>query len=320
MTLFDEIRSACRRVADCARQVRIVAENVEPYAAALPLDQVFAPSPDPAHHDQGTPDKTLAYVLTVDAINFGSGYFPDLRKRPDLSGYYTVAASLKDWFDARHSVRPEDLVSLTADECIRIFGQVQCASGPVYELMQLFAEALRTLGCFVLEHYQGRFASLVEDARHRAETLVGILDRMPFYRDVHSYGRLRVPFYKRAQITAADLSLVFGNQGWGRFDDLAELTLFADNLVPHVLRVDGLLQYEPALLDRINRQERLIAGSPEEIEIRACGLTAVELLTEALRSRGVTVLARDLDYFLWHRGQHRAYKALPRHRTRCVYY
>ncbi len=320
MTLFDEIRSACRRVAAQAHYVHIVADSVEPYAAALPLDQVFAPSLDPAHHYQGTPDKTLAYVLTVDAVNFGSGYFPHLRKRPGLSGYLTVASSLKDWFNARDAVRPEDLASLTPGDCTRIFGQDETAPAPVHELLRLFAEALNDLGRFTLEHYQGRFASLVEDARRSAEALVGILDRMPFYRDVHSYGHLRVPFYKRAQITAADLSVAFANQGWGRFDDLADLTIFADNLVPHVLRVDGLLRYEPDLLDRINREEPLTPGSTEEIEIRACGLTAVESLLDALRRRGVDVFARDLDYFLWNRGQRPEYKAHPRHRARCVYY
>ena len=39
-------------------------------------------------------------------------------------------------------------------------------------------------------------------------------------------------FYKRAQIVASDLALA----GVAEFDDLDRLTIFADNLVPHVLR------------------------------------------------------------------------------------
>ena len=31
------------------------------------------------------------YLLTLDAINFGSGWFPTLRKRAGCSGYFTVA-------------------------------------------------------------------------------------------------------------------------------------------------------------------------------------------------------------------------------------
>ena len=127
---------------------------------------------------------------------------------------------------------------------------------------------------------------------------------MPFYRDVG--------FYKRAQLTPADLSLA----GVARFDDLDQLTIFADNLVPHVLRVDGVLGYAPGLLERINREELIPAGSAEELEIRACALHAVELIKSELD--GVT--AMQLDYVLWNRGQQRDYKAQPRHRTRTVYY
>ena len=50
-------------------------------------------------------------------------------------------------------------------------------------------------------------------------------------------------FYKRAQIVPADLALA----GVAEFDDLDRLTIFADNLVPHVLRVDGVLAYDAEL-------------------------------------------------------------------------
>ena len=127
---------------------------------------------------------------------------------------------------------------------------------------------------------------------------------MSFYRDVG--------FYKRAQLTAADLSLA----RVGEFNDLARLTIFADNLVPHVLRMDGVLRYDASLLERIDREELILAGSPEEQEIRACALHAVELL----RQHVDPVNSMQLDYILWNRGQARAYKARPRHRTRTVFY
>ncbi len=44
------------------------------------------------------------YMLTLDAINFGSGWFPTLRKRPGCSGYFTVAWALADRFRARGAV------------------------------------------------------------------------------------------------------------------------------------------------------------------------------------------------------------------------
>ena len=125
---------------------------------------------------------------------------------------------------------------------------------------------------------------------------------MPFFDDVG--------FWKRAQITANDLALA----GVAEFDDLDELTIFADNLVPHVLRVDGVLTYDPPLADHIDRGELLPPG-PEEAEIRACAVHACVHIAAELG-----VPERTLDTWLWDRGQEPRYKALPRHRTRTVYY
>jgi hypothetical protein len=100
------------------------------------------------------------------------------------------------------------------------------------------------------------------------------------------------------------------------FHDLDRLTMFADNLVPHVLRLDGLLTYDQALLDRIERGELIEHDSPEEIEIRACALHAVELIA----AERAGAIAADIDSVLWHRGREPRYKASPRHRSRCTAY
>jgi hypothetical protein len=160
----------------------------------------------------------------------------------------------------------------------------------------------------------------VEEASSSAERLAEQLTEMPFYRDVERYDGLEVPFYKRAQIVPSDLSLAFGGEGFGRFHDLGRLTIFADNLVPHVLRCEGVLAYEPALAARIEAEETIPLGSPEEVEIRAGGVHAVELLVAAIRARGGSTCARDLDQLLWTRGQDPRVKAHPRHRTRTVFY
>ena len=53
-------------------------------------------SSSPIDYYVGTPEDTAAYILTLDAINFGSGYFPYLAKRPGHSGYFTIASSLRE--------------------------------------------------------------------------------------------------------------------------------------------------------------------------------------------------------------------------------
>jgi hypothetical protein len=299
MSVLQEVKANAALVAANAQFVRIQQDQLPAYAASLPLAQARAPELDPATHYLAEPEPTLAYLLTLDAINFGSGYFPHLQKRPGLSGYFTVAASLKDCWP----LSVDDLRQLSSADCAGIFGQSQ-PDAAVTELMTFFAQALNDLGSLLATRYHSSFRELVATSSGSAEQLALLLAQMPFYRDVG--------FYKRAQLTAADLSVA----GVADFGDLDQLTIFADNLVPHVLRVEGVLSYAPDLLARINREELIPSGSPEEREIRACALHAVELMRAHLD--GVTSM--QLDYVLWNRGQQPAYKALPRHRTRTVFY
>ena len=167
--------------------------------------------------------------------------------------------------------------------------------------MALYAEALRQLGRFLGDR---DVLGVVDDAGGSAETLAALARR----------GHALLP--RHAASTSAprsfpsDLALA----GVAEFHDLDRLTIFADNLVPHVLRVDGVLRYDPALAARIDAGELLPPGE-EETEIRACALHACELIA---RRSGVP--PRTLDGWLWNRGQAPRYKAVPRHRTRTVHY
>lgn len=319
MSLLDQVRARCAEVAGRGRYVQVERDRIAAYAASLPLERIVCPALDPATHYLGHGDDTAAFLLTLDAINFGSGYFPRLKKRPGMSGYFTVAASLNDHYRAHGPFSAEELTALTAGDCARIFGQ-ELADPAIAELMARFATALGDLGRFLLERYAGSYRRLVEAAGESAERLAELLSAMPYFNDVQTYDGLEVPFFKRAQLSAADLTLAFDGQGLGRFTDLDRLTIFADNLVPHVLRVDGVLAYDAGLLARIDREELISAGSAEEVEIRACAVHAVELIGSALRGAGHPVTSHQLDYLLWNRGQEPYYKARPRHRARTVYY
>jgi hypothetical protein len=326
VSLFAEIRSAAATVMERARFVRIDRGRLEALARELAEELAGGsqqlPALDPAHHLLASPEATLAFVVTLDAVNFGSGWFPRLVKLPGCSGYMTVATRLKEHFVRCGPWSPTRLAELDFRQMAEILGQ-DADEPEVAELMRLFAQALADLGRFLEVRCGGSFEGLMASAGRRAERLVSLLAEMPFYRDVARYGDLEVPFYKRAQITAADLAAAFDSRGFGHFVDIDSLTSFADNLVPHVLRCERVLHYQAGLAERIDSNQRLEAGSPEEIEIRAAAVNAVEGLVEAMATgpiRSSRVTARCLDSVLWNRGQRPAIKAHPRHRTRCVFY
>ena len=95
MNLFDEIRNECREVAEGAAFVRIDYARLGDYARSLDVAELAAPELDPGVHFLGHGERTLAFIVIFDSINFGSGWFPYLRKRPGRSGSITMASSLR---------------------------------------------------------------------------------------------------------------------------------------------------------------------------------------------------------------------------------
>jgi hypothetical protein len=294
----------CAIVAERAGSVRLEHDSIAPYAHALTLD-----TEPPEQPPRRLPDREqrAAFWLQLDAINFGSGWFPTLSKRDGLSGYGTIAAALQDRAHRQGPWTAAQLTELDATTVAGVLGQPAD-----HELMMLYARSLVQLGELVLAEHGGSFAAVADAAGGSAVALAQRLAAWPCFADRSRYDELEIPFLKRAQIAAADLAraavTVFG--------DLAGLTMFADNLVPHVLRLDGVLSFDPELVTRIERGELIDHGSREEVEIRACALHAVELIVAA-RS-GVT--AADVDQLLWLRGAAARYKASPRHRSRCTAY
>ena len=294
MSLSDAVREHCAHVVANARHVTIDLDRTSD----------VAPGPEPEldpvrHFVEGTREEVAAYLFALTAINFGSGWFPTLRKRvvdgKPVSGYFTVAMGLTDRFRAAGPWSNEELRAMRTEEIAEITGQ-----HPGHELMDLFAQALRQLG-----RYLGDRTALeaIDAAGGSAQRLAQtVASAMSMWNDVG--------FYKRAQILANDLTL----GGVARFTDIDTLTIFADNLVPHVLRTDGVLVYDDALAATIDAGRPLLDARMER-EIRAAAVHACAHIAKRL-----DVPERILDMWLWNRGQAPWYKSRPRHRTRTVFY
>src|SRR3954467_3322926 len=262
MELNDRVRAAWAEIPAGARSVTIDLDALEQ------LDPGPAPELDAErHYIEGEPEDVASYLLALDAINFGSGWFPTLRKRrgPDgtaVSGYFTVAWGLADRFRALGAWAKGGLGGMRPEETADVLGQRRD-----HELMALFAQALRQLGGF-LGHRSA--LDVVGEAGGSGERLAELLAAgMTMYADRG--------FYKRAQIVPHDLALA----GVAQFADLDRLTIFADNLVPHVLRVDGVLRYD-ALRARHIDAGRLLRAGPQEHEIRACAVYACDIAAKQL--------------------------------------
>ncbi len=290
MRLTEEVRRTAAAIAADADWVRIDEDALGAVHRAPP------PQLDPvAHYLEGSEEDVATFLVCLDTINFGSGWWPTIRRREGMSGYFTMATGLAERFRAHGAWTGAQLRAMRTEEIADVLGQSRD-----HELMALYAQALRGLGRWL----DGRtIMQAVQEADGSAERLAeDLATGMAMYDDRG--------FYKRAQIVPSDLALA----GVARFRDLDRLTIFADNLVPHVLRCDGVLVYDERLAGHIDAG-RLVRLGPQEREIRGCAIHAAELI-----ARRLGVSAQTLDHWLWQRGQAPEYKSRPRHRCRTVFY
>jgi hypothetical protein len=305
--LVDEIRSGAAWVARQARHVVVETDRVAAYAAAFPPPAQLPGLDAEAHVVDGPAELRAAFFLTLDAINFGSGWFPTIRKRDGRSGYFTIALGLRDRFRSDGAWSAEQLRTIDAATVATTLGQ-----DPEHELVAHFARALNDLGAHVADEHGGRFLGVVEAARGSAPALVELLAAWDCFDDRSSYGSREIPLFKRAQVATSDLALA----GAARLDRLDRLTLFADNLIPHVLRLDGVLRFDPALVARIEAGELIEHDAPEEVEMRAGAIHVAELICRARPD----LTPQLVDGTLWTKGGGARYKAVPRPRSRSTAY
>ena len=188
------------------------------------------------------------------------------------------------------------------------------------------ARVLRATAAPLLTTFGGSAAALVLAARGSAAALVALVAaHFPPFRDAALYRGRQVFFYKRAQIFVGDLYGAFNGDGLGAFADIATLTMFADYRVPVVLRQLGILRYSPPLAEAVAAGKQLAAGSEEEVEIRACSITAVEALRDALggtaaRAGRAGPSALALDWHLWECGEAARLTSPCHHKTLSIFY
>lgn len=316
------VRTAAAEVAARADSVHIRHDKLAAYAALLLKQGVNSNMTDLDTRTLGageTAEEKAAYVVALDAVNFGSGYFKSAQDKGAALEYADIALDLRRAFDDKRLDRPEKWVDVTAADCHGIFNIPEGLSEETDALMRLYAAHLREAGEYLLRDYGGTALGLVAAARSAAR-LAELVGAWPGFGDIADYDGLPVPIFKRAQILAADMHLALGGTGAADFTDLDSLTIFADNMVPHVLRHDGILDYAPPLAAAIDAGEILKAGSAFEVELRAVSIHAVECLKVAAQAQGHNVSSLDLDRILWNRGYTQAFFGKPPHRTLTVWY
>jgi putative queuosine salvage protein len=280
------------------------------------------PQWDTHYHFYDATERSVNWLLVLDALNFcfwaeGSQKRWTIEYQGEvLNGYWAEAAALKRAAEDNFPLWDAQFLSTISEETI---AHIFRGEGTIPLLEQRVANA-REVGRVLLAYYNGQFSQMIEQAQGSAVKLAAsLVQHFPSFDDTALYRTHTIRFYKRAQICVADLYNAFGTQQWGEFNDLEQLTIFADYKLPQVLRHANVLEYQTALAQRIDNRELIAAGSEEEVEIRAATIWACELLRRAMLEHGHHITAADIDFRLWQMGQQAA-DMRPYHRTRTIYY
>lgn len=322
------IRAATAQVMRETPWMTIDQDALARVAGTMQQDWRDPPAWDDELHFHGAPLETAGWVVVLDALNYcfwAQGDDPDIRWRVTWrgathNGYDALAAALhRAVVDDGYPIWEADWLRAVSLDTVghMLRGDEGC---PPIPLLRDRMVCLRDLGT---SRYQRNKqpADIAVDARGSAEHVVRLAKRRYLMYDDISVWRRRdgeviwVPFFKRAQILAADLTGALAGTDLAITKHQERLTAFADYKVPQVLRQIGVLHYHPDLAGRIHRLQRIRVNSAEDVSIRAATVQACDRLVMALADLGVATSASELDWRLWTLGQRLDHDVEPYHRT-----
>lgn len=172
------------------------------------------------------------------------------------------------------------------------------------------------VGRILSTKYNGSFVNLFNQSNKDSMKLMSlVISNFPSFFDEEEFRGVNVPFYKRAQLNSKMVSDALVSVGEQPLANLDKLTAFADYKIPQILRSFGIIEYASDLSQRIDNQDLIEKGSPEEIEIRIATILSVEKMRQELLKRFPWVTSSHVDSMLWNRSQDKTLEVKPYHRT-----
>ncbi|KAF8864755.1 hypothetical protein BDZ45DRAFT_701578 [Acephala macrosclerotiorum] len=286
-------------------------------------------------HPKTKDESTLAFIFTMDLLNFSFWSELDDEERfaveykgKKWTGYWSLVAALQRALDEDIPITSSDFWQ-SEDECTEEVLKHVFRSATDEEI-PLFPErmsCLREAGQILYEKYQCSFTNCILAAKNSAAALVNLLaENFPCFNDVVKFeNRKSVRFLKRAQICVADLWAAFDGEGYGEFNDIGKITMFADYRIPQILNTLGCLWYAPLLENTVRKKRAIESGHSWEIQLRGCSIWCVELIRrEILRNHPEAKINTILiDFFLYDTMKERetaGEEPIPHHRTRSIWY
>ncbi|XP_015786129.1 queuosine salvage protein [Tetranychus urticae] len=292
-------------------------------------------------HPKEPTDFAVNWIFLVDSLNFS--FWPDEDKEfgvtykdIEYTGYWALCAIINRALDQGIPMcNPDYYSNLSLDQVKRIFAAHRKGKPNEPMDLPLLEERhaiMRENGSVLVKKFSNTFVSMVIKAKNSAKTLLKMVhEYFPSFRDELLYNGESIGFYKRAQLLIGDIYACHEGKGLGKFDDIQDITMFADYRVPQCLYYLGVINYRDELLRRLSAGEKFKYGDPDEVEIRGVSIHAVEQI-----KNGVVRLAEInnvtlpipatsviVDFYLWDLRRSRPDEideCITYHKTRSIHY
>jgi hypothetical protein len=322
----NEVLSSTQFLVEEPRFVKIDSKKLEETAKKLSTEEFTIPDWKLPFHYDGDYETTIDCFMLGNSLNFAFTNFETGEKYAVEHDGVVWKGSSGMWAALKRAIEEgkpildaEYLADISFDEVREIFrGNMEIPL--VWDRVAILNE----VGTNLFFEYDGKFHNLVEQAGKKLFNKgEGLVERLtldfPSFEDASDYDGEYVIFDKRAQLAPA---MVYGRLRDEGFvlDDIDELTVFADYVLPKALRDMGVLDYHWSLADRVDRRELIDEGSREELEIRASTLHSCKRMIDIVNHyrNGDKINSLHMDYRLWKESRGKGGK--PHHLTMTTAY
>lgn len=322
--LSQEARRTCASVARNATHVRINRDAIgrvvrDELRGRIGADGAIFPAVPEALGREAC----LNYALMLQAFNFGS--WADSRDLRSVNGslFATKQKALLGFFQSC-----DDVVGvLKSDPKKFLLGAFPFlfSGGATFqrqkaELLADHMDVAEGLGAF-FDKFEGvGISSFFGNGSMPASQMLSEISKCSAFRDCSMYKGELVWFLKKAQLAVTHISNTFNVFDGAIVPGVDQLTIYADNGVPFTLRNLGILEFDDKLASDISRRNLIVAGSDEEVEIRACSIVVCAIIAGELEKLIPSVNERMVDSVLWKMARETSGVAAFRHRCRTIFY
>jgi len=170
-----------------------------------------------------------------------------------ILGYFALCAAITRALDEGHKITtPAWYSEITEKQLSHILrSDDNC---PPVALQKERVDCLHQVGRTLLEKYDGKFSQIVKESNKSAMKLLGlVVSNFECFRDEAEFNGETVAIYKRAQILIGDIWACGQGKGLAEFQDIGDLTMFADYRVPQVLLHFKAISYSEELMKLLEK-------------------------------------------------------------------